>query len=90
MSDWRSAIERLMTSPLGKEVHDAQAWALTIINSDELEVFLNPEDGAGLEGCRVWGMPVRKSIGVKPGTALIFDHRSGKYIRKGEKLDWTS
>ncbi|QBJ94511.1 hypothetical protein D0Z67_29530 (plasmid) [Streptomyces seoulensis] len=90
MSDWRTALERLMTSSLGTEIHDTQAWALTITNSDKLEVFLNPEDAEGLEGCRLWGMPVRKSIGVQQGKALIFDHRSGKYIRKGEQLDWKS
>lgn len=90
MSDASRAIERIMTGPLGTEIHDARAWALTITNSDRLEVFLNPEDAEGLEGCRLWGMPIRKTIGVETGKALIFDHQSGKYIRKGEQIDWTS
>ncbi|MGW0014609.1 hypothetical protein ACWDVX_33275 [Streptomyces tendae] len=90
MNDASRAIERIMTSPLGTEIHDAHTWALTITNSDKLEIFLNPEDAVGLEGCRLWGTPIRQSIGVDPGKALIFDHRSGKYIRKGEQLDWTS
>lgn len=90
MNDASRAIERIMTGDLGTEIHDAHAWALTITNSDKLEIFLNPADAEGLEGCRLWGMPIRQSIGVVPGKALIFDHRSGKYIRKGEQLDWTS
>lgn len=103
MNDASRAIERIMSSPLGTEIHDARVgpgvlaqtpaasvWALTITNSDKLEVFLNPEDAQGLEGCRLWGMPIRQSIGVERGKALIFDHSSGKYIRKGEQLDWTS
>jgi len=78
-----------MTGPLATEVHEARDWALTITNSDKLELYLNPEDGKGLEGCRLYDMPIRQSIGVPAGRALIFDHRSGKYIRKGETPDWT-
>ncbi|MEW2187740.1 hypothetical protein AB0900_31115 [Streptomyces cellulosae] len=89
MDDPTRAIEQIMTGPLGKEIHDAHTWALTITNSDKLEIFLNPEDARGLEGCRLWGMPIRKTIGVEQGKALIFDHRSGRYIRKGEQLDHT-
>lgn len=91
MSDWEAALNRILAGPLGKEIHDAQAWAQTITNSGSLELFLNPDDAEGLpEGCSLWGMPVRRSIGVEQGTALIFDHLSDKYIRKGEQLDWTS
>lgn len=90
MSDQLRALERIMSSPLGTEIHDAQAWALTITNSDELELFLNPADADGLEGCRLYGMPIHKSIGVQVGQALIFDHQSSKYIRKGHTPDWTS
>lgn len=90
MSDPSRAIERIMASPLGTEIHDARAWALTITDSDKLELFLNPADASGLEGCRLYDMPIRQSIGVPTGHALIFDYRSGKYIRKNETPDWTS
>jgi hypothetical protein len=87
MSDWEAALERILSSPLSKEIHDAQAWAQTITNSDRLELFLNPDDAKGLsEGCSLWGMPVRRSIGVERGTALIFDGLTGQYIRRGEQL----
>lgn len=90
MNDPSRAIERIMTSPLGSEVHEARNWALTITNSDKLELFLNPSDAEGLEGCKLYGMPICQSIGVPVGQALIFDHLSGKYIRKNETPDWTS
>ncbi|MEU2315096.1 hypothetical protein [Streptomyces albidoflavus] len=90
MNDWESAMAKLLTSPLGDEINQARRWALTVTNSDRLEVFLNPQDAEGVEGCKVMGMPIRQSIGVAQGTALIFDHLSSKYIRKGEHPDWSS
>ncbi|MFJ1782491.1 hypothetical protein ACIOKA_37930 [Streptomyces anulatus] len=90
MTDPASIIQRIMTGPLGSEIHEAREWALTITNSDKLELFLNPADAKGLEGCELFSLPIRQSIGVPVGRALIFDHRSGKYIRKNETPDWTS
>jgi len=86
VSDPGDAIERLMTTPLWSEIHHSRDWAITITNSDRLELFLNPADAEGLEGCKLYGMPIRQSIGVKQGSALIFDHQSGQYIRRGEQL----
>jgi hypothetical protein len=31
-------------------------------------------------------MPIFQSIGVPQGKALIFDRRTGQYIRRGEQL----
>lgn len=86
MTDPREAVERLMTTPLWSEIHHSRDWALTITNSDRLELFLHPTDAEGLEGCKLYDMPIRRSIGVKQGSVLIFDHRSGQYIRRGEHL----
>jgi hypothetical protein len=86
MSSPKEAVARLMATPLWSEIHHSRDWALTITNSDKLELFLNPVDAEGLEGCTLYDMPIRQSIGVPAGAALIFDHRSGQYIRRGEQL----
>lgn len=78
-----------MTTSLWREIHAAVDWALTITNSDKLELFLHPQDAEGLQGCKLNGRPIHQSIGVPIGGALIFDRRSGKYIRTGEQIDRT-
>lgn len=68
------------------EIADARRWARKITVADDLELFLNPRDVEGLpEGWRLMGMPIYRSIGVPRGKALIFDRRSGQYIRTGEQ-----
>ncbi|MFF7795520.1 hypothetical protein [Streptomyces sp. NPDC007991] len=86
MSDPAEAFERLMRlrPELWSEIHRSRDWAITITNSNDLEVFLNPEDAKGLDGCALYAMPIRQSIGVQPGQVLIFDRLSGQYIRRGE------
>jgi len=88
VSDYSEAFERLMRlrPELWSEIHHCRDWALTITNSNDLEVFLNPEDAKGLEGCALYAMPIRQSIGVPPGQVLIFDRLTGQYIRRGEQL----
>ena len=86
MNDRPNPLERIARTPLMKEIADARRWALTITNSDQLELFLNPADAEGLEGWGLMNMPIFQSIGVPQGKAFIFDRRSGQYIRTGEQL----
>ncbi|EFL29405.1 hypothetical protein SSOG_09119 [Streptomyces himastatinicus ATCC 53653] len=86
MNDDPNPLERLARTPLINEIADARRWALSVTNSDELELFLNPQDAEGLEGWRLMNMPILQSIGVPQGKALIFDRYSGQYIRHGEQL----
>lgn len=87
MNDDPNPLERLARTPLIGEIAAARRWARTITSSDELELFLNPQDAADIpEGWGLMNMPIRKSIGVPQGKALIFDRCSGQYIRRGEHL----
>ena len=87
MTDDLNPLQRIARTPLMAEIVDARRWAQKITNSDDdLELFLNPKDAEDLpEGWRLMGMPIYRSIGVTQGRALIFDRRSGQYIRTGEQ-----
>lgn len=52
---------------------------------EQPEIWLNPEDwrelgGEVLAGWRIFGCPVRRSIGIRRGTARIFCRRSLRYL----------
>lgn len=86
MNDHPNPLERIARTPLMTEIANTHRWALTITNSDQLELFLNPADAEGLEGWRLMGMPIFQSIGVPQGKVLVFERRTGQYIRNGEQL----
>lgn len=87
MTDDPNPLQRLARTPLITEIADTRRWARQVTASDDLELFLNSKDAADIpEGWRLMNMPIRKSIGVPQGKALIFDRRSGQYIRRGEQL----
>lgn len=87
MNDHPNPLQRIARTPLITEIADTRRWARRITASDDLELFLNSKDAADIpEGWRLMEMPIRRSIGVPQGKALIFDRRSGQYIRNGEHL----
>jgi hypothetical protein len=86
MNDGPNPLQRLSRTPLITEIAATRRWAREITASDDLELFLNPQDAEGLEGWRLMEMPIFQSIGVPQGTALIFDRHTGRYIRRGEQL----
>jgi hypothetical protein len=79
-----SPIERL-SAPLVEEIQESLAWAQTVSTTTDFELFLNPADAEGLLGCKLWGMPVRQSLGVPVGAALIYDVKRTRYIRRSEQ-----
>jgi hypothetical protein len=87
VDDEPNPLQRLCRTPLITEIAATRRWARRITASDDLELFLNTADAKGIpEGWRLMNMPIYRSIGVPQGTALIFDRRSGQYIRNGEQL----
>ena len=87
MNDNPNPLQRIARTPLIDEIAATRRWARRTTASDDLELFLNSEDAADIpEGWRLMSMPIRKSIGVPQGKALIFDRHTGQYIRRGEQL----
>lgn len=87
MNDDPNPLQRIARTPLMGEIVETRRWARKVTASDDLELFLNPKDADGMpEGWGLMNMPIRQSIGVPQGKALIFDRRSGQYIRRGEQL----
>jgi hypothetical protein len=85
-----SAVGRLLEGPLHDEIVSARNWARTVSTTDDFELFLNPGDAQGLDGWKVLGMPIRQSQGVASGTAVIYDRKRTRYIRRGEQPTVTS
>lgn len=79
------ALQNLMSGPLANAVHATRDWARTVTTSDDFELFLSPQDFEGLDGCRLLGMPIRKSIAVTQGSAVLYDRQRTRYIKQGEQ-----
>jgi hypothetical protein len=83
MDDKLRRLADLAASPLGEEIDASLAWAQEHGSGGPLEIFLNPDDAGPLAGGEYEGCPIRQSIGVPPGKALIYDRAAGRYIRRG-------
>ncbi|MEC3995030.1 hypothetical protein VSR01_16415 [Actinacidiphila sp. DG2A-62] len=90
MSD---AFDYMMKTGLYKEIVHTLAWAQTQSSSDDIEIFLNPDDAAHLtedvediSGFTVLGRPLHRSVGVPLGKCMLFDRTRGKYIRRDEPI----
>lgn len=83
MDDKLKRLAEVMAGPLGEEIDASLAWAEEHGTGGELEIFLNPTDAGPLAGGEYEGRPIRQSIGVPRGKALIYDRHAGRYIRRG-------
>lgn len=80
----------IMEAPLGVAILKAVSWTRRHWpTSGDDEIFLHPDDeGASvLIGGRLMGYPVKASVGVPRGGALVFCRISRAYVRDGQKPD---